>query len=185
MKKFTVVDLAEKIKSENEAFEKMTKAEKRVVIAKDCLLRIELEQIVPERNKFCRLAGEYEYSSKSIQETLNTTNKLVCSACAKGSLFMSYIGRVNKTNFTDIDNDNSKRDSDHKKLQEIFTLKQLSLIEYVFEGSQYIYSDNKDKNIIHDSSKMVAFRSKYEYNDELTLKAICENIIKNKGTFKL
>jgi hypothetical protein len=190
MKKLTVAELAKKINAENEVFKKMTKAEKRVVIAQDCLARIEIEQVVPEFNRFCDVKDSFERKNISIKETL-ATSEVVCSACAKGSLFMSYIGRVNNFTFSDINNDNYKKDAEHIKLLKLFTLKQLALIETVFEGSQYIYSSFTGVSYDFDEVKVKKFRNKHYDSDIKTdkatqlLTAICENIIKNNGTFVL
>ena len=111
MKKLTIIDLGKRIEAENAKFETLSKAEKRVVIAQDCLIRIDLEQIEVKSNKFCSIPVEYHKTDINIKNVLNTTTTQVCKACAKGSLFMSYIGRVNKLTFVDIENENSIRDT--------------------------------------------------------------------------
>ena len=193
---FTVQHLSDKIDAENEAFEKMTKAEKRVVIAQDCLLRIGFNQIIPTEATFCTLNSEFDDSDKSVKAILNSTSKSVCRACAKGGLFMSYLGRVNNMNFDEIEPSNNCNNSSHKKLLEIFTIRQLSLIEFAYEGKQYIHYSKNNKEMEFDYRKIRKFRNKIKElwydcdNDDLTfenmlLVEICNIIIKNKGTFKL
>ncbi len=190
MKKITLKALAKKIELENAAFEKMTQAEKRVVIAKDCLARIEIKQIVPNFQRFCRINSLYDAENISIKETINTVNKEICTACAKGSLFMSYVGRVNNYQFSEIDGGNGVDDSEHVKLLELFSLEQLALIETVFEGDQYIHKDETHEYIRLDFEKIKAFRIEHnnvfeESKSTQLLIAICENMIANNGTFIL
>jgi hypothetical protein len=111
------------------------------------------------------------------QEKVNTKT---CEVCAKGGLFVSYIGRVN--NFSDDCLGNDESNEAHKKLLEVFTLRQLAIIEYAFEGTQYIYS----VNIPYDLEKKLHkfYDENYDDDDKRLIK-ICENIIKNKGTFKI
>jgi hypothetical protein len=188
MENFTIVDLGKKIEAENAEFEKMSKAEKRVVIAKDCLVRIKLEQINPSKGRFCSLIDDYAYSHLNIKTVLNSESTNLCSACAKGSLFLSYVGRVNNITFNQIQGFNGLGDSDHKKLLEIFTARQLSLIEIAFEGHQYISYDTNNHYIDFSEGiiyKIEKFREKHNYNAESILIDICNNIITNKGTFKM
>lgn len=187
--KFTVSSLAEKIKADNERFEKATKAQKRVIIAQDCLDRISLAQIQPKFGSFCSLkVRKPEYTS--LKAVLDTEEKEVCSSCAKGSLFMSYLGRVNQFTIEDLNynSGNSGHDDAHYKLLEIFSREQLSLIEFFFEGEQYVYKEFRfNKSIIE------AYRERiiggYDHSTlegaNLMLIELCNNIIKNKGTFKL
>ncbi len=189
--KMTIIDLGKKIEAENAKFEKMSKNKKRVVVAKDCLDRIGLQQIEPYFERFCIINREFEHEDISVKETLNTNTGNICKACAKGSLFMSYVGRVNKVNFTEINGFNDEDDDEHIKLLEIFTLRQLAFIEYAFEGCQFIYRDEEGKAFQFNENKINEFRDKFEDSnlklDAATniLVAICENIIENKGTFKL
>lgn len=189
MGKLTVKSLAKRIEENNQIFENSTRTQKRVIIAQDCLDRIKLGQIEPSGGAFCNLSSDLEYSDESVKNLLNSSKRFICFACAKGSLFMSYIGRVNKTNFNQIESDNSINDRDHSKLLEIFSLRQLALIEYVFEGWQPILYDKQGNLIDFDESKVADFRfrvlRKKRNSQEALIKAICENIIQNKGTFKI
>jgi hypothetical protein len=179
--------LAKKIELENEKFEKATKAEKRVIVAQDCIERINIQQIIPESGCFLDFDSinemKTETTDKSFQKILNSsTINTTCQACAKGGLFMSFVGRVNKININDIECGNDLDDKEHKKLLQLFSQTQLALIEAAFEGAQYI---NAEISKYTDSSNKWSF-SKYidKYpNDKKRLIAICENIIENKGTF--
>lgn len=185
----TVSSLAEKIKADNEKFEKATNAQKRVMIAQDCLDRIRMAQIIPKFGSFCNLRiSKPEHTS--LKSVLDTEEQEVCSSCAKGSLFMAYLGRVNQftTNDLEYNSSNSGHDDAHLKLLEIFSKEQLSLIEFFFEGRQYIYKEYKfDKDIIDAYRERVigGYDHRTLEGANLMLTELCNNIIKNKGTFKL
>lgn len=186
-------NLKEKIDADNEAFDNMTNEEKRVVIAQDCLDRIDIGQIKPRKSRFlCTVYGGHFNNSSiadnSVKDVINNNNDFECRACAKGSLFLSYVGRVNKVNFGDIRDDNEVYDADHQKLLEIFSLRQLALIEYFFEGRQYIHVDEDGKDIHfsrEDDINVTALRNRLENDGRSILYYICNNIIKNEGTFIL
>jgi hypothetical protein len=115
------------------------------------------------------------------QEVTQTiVNTKTCEVCAKGGLFASYIGRVN--NFSNECLGNEEDNEAHKKLLEVFTLRQLAIIEYAFEGSQYINSVSIPNDM---QKKLEGFYDENFGDDDQRLIKICENIIKNKGTFKL
>lgn len=225
--KLTVGNLAERIARDNEKFAKARPATKRVIIAKDCLSRIRIGQIAPVTGSFCEVEygnfakkedneEDYEeiYAKTSIKDILNTTadNTVVCESCAKGSLLMTYLGRVNDFTFNDLEHASGNRQTDesHEKLLQIFSKEQLTLIETFFEGTQCIFHDvnlrrdeidayrneifNRPENVKvsewPEYAKDVDIDYTYDcsdYNDEIEGKIlmieICKNIILNKGTF--
>lgn len=181
MKQELVETLIKNIEVSNEVFNKATKAEKRIMIAKDCIARIEAELLFPNRGSLIK--------SEAMNVNKETLNSVECQVCAKGGLFASYVGRVN--NFDKrtsiVCGWNSPKDDFHIKLSEIFTYKQLSLIEFAFEGRKYLERDNKENAIIFDDKtyyEAESYRNRFETSNEC-LTAICENIIRNKGTFKI
>lgn len=178
------------IEAENENFEKATKSEKRVIIAKDCIIRIQSENICAAKSGFLSSSTEMNFRKLGGDLKSLINSKVQCTTCAKGGLFLSYIGRVNNFKVCNIENDNSSDGAEHKKLLEIFNINQLALIEIAFEGVQYLtkyYKGNKiiDVNISYDLIlKAKLFGDKYHDDSNKRLIAICKNIIKNKGTFK-
>jgi hypothetical protein len=164
--------LIKSIEKSNKIFNESTKAQKRVMIAQDCIDRLACKLLSANTGSFITYAG-----AEVNQERVNTIG---CEVCAKGGLFASYIGRVN--NFSDDCIGNDKDDLAHKKLLEVFTLRQLAIIEYAFEGTQYIYSVDIPYDL---EKKLEKFYDEIFYDDDKRLIKICENIIKNKGTFKL
>lgn len=207
IKLLSIEELNARIESDNKEFEAMSAKDKRITIAQDCLIRLDLQQVKAETNRFVDTDTIEEYLENNelsydtgVKEILGTA-KFKCTACAKGALFLSYVGRVNNYVAYDIVGGNSVYDSDHEKLSEIFPLKQLAVIEYAFEGAQYLDIDEKRKRIkienreaIDEWRKQFLIEKDYpedmdafdkDYRETDLLVAICENIIDNDGEFTI
>ena len=184
------------IENSNEAFALMSKPEKRVQIAKDVIVRIRLDNISAYPGDVVRIPKEIreEKAKQSLKKYLNSEN-VQCIACAKGALFCTFVGRVNEFLVGDANVENYVTDRIHQKLLDIFSLNQLALIETAFEGHKYLRAKVSPKEL----DKAYKFYNKYEdvfpsgFNLGVStvkesankrLIAICENIIRNKGTFK-
>jgi hypothetical protein len=213
--KKSIQQLADKIETENKLFNSLTANEKKVIIAQDCLIRIHAQQIIPYCGMFLNNSSDLRHIAQPIQSQLNTPEVGIhCEACAKGSLFLSYIGRVNQFNPSDLENGNHISDPQHQKLLEVFTEQELAYIEFAFEGEQYIKAPEKDygigeEPIIFTEEEKIKAKQFYvdyggehwgdprfdtfsiadnegsESETESRLIAICLNIIKNKGEFIL
>ncbi len=198
----TLDQLVARIEAGNEKFVKLSKAKQRVVIAQDCLDRMEIGHLKPKGGKFIddshlslivlgdakgNMRNVTEVASCSLKEKFNSMP--VCSACAKGSLLLSFVGRINHFDVNDLTfgNNNPTDDKSHAKLLEIFDLRQLALIEMAFEDSLYIHEtlEGKPLKFTKNTHKKASdFWYNYDYSTD-RMRAICENIIANKGTFKL
>ena len=185
--------LAEQIEADNELCKSMTEAEKRVVIAHDCIIRIHAEQFKPCRNKFFANLEDFksyddDSNTKSIKETINNSEIVpTCEVCAKGGLFLSIIGRVNNFTFGEVWGDNDIDSDEHAELLNFFSARQLALIELAFEGEQYIDYDEDGEPIDFSTkkeNKAIKFYDSYEKSNNRLI-AICENIINNNGEFVL
>lgn len=182
-------ELRNQIETDNEKFNAMTPAEKRVVIAQDCLIRLDIGQIRPSMSVFVNRVSllesiEVETDSKcySLKQYLNNQMP-TCVACAKGSLFLSYVGRVNDVTFGELSGGNSLQDRNHTKLLEIFSVEQLAAIECAFEGMQYIETDLIGNRIrLENIDGLYDFRDNFNNSRERMI-GICKNIIENNGTF--
>lgn len=169
--------LVASIEASNEEFSNMTPAQKRVAIAQDCIDRINLGQLRGNTGTVIDVGCEFDYED-SLKDLLSTkTKSFQCSVCAKGGLFMAYVGRVNQFTFNDLDYDNEPNSSEMEKLKEIFDWEQLSLIETAFEGKKYT-GDLSDEDV----AAAKKFYDRFS-QDTRRLKEICKNIVKNKGTF--
>jgi hypothetical protein len=199
----TIKELAEKIERENKAFNKMTKPQKRVKIAEDCLDRIYMSQIKPRSGSliqeqyingedFCSVAG----GDLSIKDTINDNeNPFSCQACAKGGLFLSYIGRVNSKNFGELTPDHTIYGPQMVALTKIFSIRQLELIEVFFEGiGRDYYEDLCPKistsmgfpqTLLKKIGGIVGVGYEILLNDLEKMIFICENLIENRGKFKI
>lgn len=164
------------IEKTNKEFEAASKAEKRVMIAKDTIEKIKLNNLSAFKGQFIR----NEFGSRNPFESFKDyTNENLCKVCAKGALFCSFVGRVNEVTLGEIRGGNSIDNLEHKKLLSIFTKIQLDLIETAFEGVSYLNICKNEDLLINAE----AYLNKYPDNDKRLI-VICENIIKNKGTFK-
>lgn len=162
-----------RIEKTNELFNNSTPEQKRVMIAQDVIDRIKAQLLQPIAHRIIRMP-EYARVNK---ENVNT---LTCEVCAKGGLFAAYVGRVNNFDSSTLIINNEHNEA-HEKLLELFTLEQLAIIEFAFEGKQYIYSVKLSFSLC---SALRMFYDNY-FTSEERLIAICENIIKNNGDFVL
>ncbi len=155
MNKKKQLALAEKIEADNAIFEQADNAGKRMIIAQDCIERIKMKQLKTYPSCFLEDLGvsKSKTNEVSIKTLLNTDAKFTCKGCAKGGLFLSYVGRVNKCNLKDVHYGNGIESPDHQKLLEIFEAEQLSLIEYAFEGMQHITKYESSYIIFTDSTE--------------------------------
>ena len=162
-----------RIEETNEVFNNSTPEQKRVMIAQDVIDRINVKLLTANQGRIIYLP---EYGNVN-KENVNSIN---CEVCAKGGLFAAYVGRVNNFDETCYIS-NSLVNPAHEKLLEIFTIEQLAIIEFAFEGSLHIHSVDVDDHLY---ISLKDFYYQYE-NDDERLIAICENIIKNNGDFVL
>jgi hypothetical protein len=169
----------------NEEFKKATKAQKRVMIAKDVLAQIKAKRYFAESGCWVQpnIKAACEKNLKdedSVQELFAKKKIKSCNVCALGGLFMSCINLNNNTTVEDLKKefyigdfvyDDSKISNG---LNRIFTQKQLMLIETYFEGSQGYFKGDNEKTLVFLES----------YDDDERLEMIMQNIIDNNGTFK-
>ena len=178
------------IENSNKEFEAMTNVQKRVQIAKDCIARIKCGQLQPSTGRLYDFEDNDKDSySNNIKDFINT-KETICQTCAKGGLFMSYIGRVNSLDFSDISRDHKLNGTEMQKLQEIFTARQLDLIELVFEGVDNGWSGYLTPRITptKDFSESIMTKvgdlyNKYPVHEDRVL-YVLNNIIDNGGLFK-
>lgn len=135
-----------------EEYKKMTKAQKRVAIAKDIIASINSEKYIAYASSYIRKVVEidgksvdvrYDYlddkviEELDIQETLPRMEK--CEVCAMGACILSLTKYENKLTFADIGPEISEfSETTDKLLKGVFTPEQLAMIEIMFEG---YYSD--------------------------------------------
>jgi hypothetical protein len=185
-----------KIDKLNEEFKKATKAQKRVMIAKDVLAQIKAERYFPKRGEWARPLWSDDQKSIDIKLDPNSSIKDAfkskainsCKVCALGGLFMSCTNLNNNTTVGDMKteyyigefvNDDVKISNG---LNRIFTQKQLMLIETYFEGGEGYFKSYSHHFSYSDEKLLVIFFKSFD--DDERLKMIMQNIIDNNGTFK-
>lgn len=179
--------LIKNLEKRNEWFNSLSKKEKRIEICKDLIKQLKAK-------KFQALTGSYFSADSdeklrkddSLQELIEN-GTLHCEGCHKAGLFYSAIRLRNKVTVKGYDvkdcsldyyNDNTRI---VRSLADIFTRKQLDLMEVAFE---YDMNMNCENLVRKNRIKAADFGRMYE-NDDDRMIAICKNIIKNEGLFKL
>ena len=159
---------------------KLTKAQMRVIVAKDALLQLQLEKYQPKCGVYIDddLKREIQYlpsqgkanREDSVQPYLNNLNN--CQVCAKGAIFLSSVRAFNDVTVGNF------YEGAMNKAYSIFGENNLDRIECAFEQWKLKNSSNNNKN-----TKLNKFIDKYPHTNK-RLEAILKNIIKNKGIFK-
>ena len=178
-----------KINKLNAEFKKATKAQKRVMIAQDVLAQLKTKRYVAESG--CWVQANYNSTATwadikytdSVQELFAEKTIESCNVCALGGLFMSCTNLNNNTLLEELDDVSEdlgnlidEEEQLSNKLNKIFSVKQLKLIEVYFEGNDGYFYENRE----YDTVK--AFYIKYP-SDKKRLQLIMENIVENEGTF--
>lgn len=182
----------------NEVFAKLSKPEKRVMIAKDVLKMLKEERITATSGVCCQVKQSGIFQKEITKLTDEDGNGLIelskpfkhvdCRVCAIGALFVSGLNVFNQfeVDANEIEDD----DYSHEKyrtnfdinddafcdvIDRYFSEEQLQLIEVFFEGNNGLY-----KNYNYDD---VAISFKNNHKPEIRMILIMQNIIANKGTF--
>jgi len=196
------------IKADNAAFEKLSPARKRVAIARDVLAQIGNRLVVTQGTYFesddLTKARKRRGVTKQteIRELLNTVES--CNVCAKGALFICNIDKVNKLKIADLTGDSTQYGQIYggditDYLERLFDERQLKLIESAFEVTdmsedsadvdEYDFETSEDIEAAIEFGRLFQTEPENSYDDVETdavslLRAIMENIIVNKGTFR-
>lgn len=150
-------------------FEELTKAEQRVVIAKDLIARLKANEFIAKSNTYLRspeLRGTIE-NTKELRDVLSGT---VCTGCEIGGLFLCAVDRFNALKLRDAGDLIGKSFSGNNYrmeayLQQWFPAQTLAAVERAFEGW----------------GRWEKWAEKR--TPEQRMRQISQNIIKNKGKF--
>lgn len=194
MKKNTRNSIRTQIIKSNTRFQNATKAEKRVLIAKDVLARLETGQYKAKAGTYWRTRGvetrKLIWGAENVEGFSRNTEGLQsyivngdikCTCCALGGMITSCIAKENDFFLADanfLSEVGFSGTNVRKRLLRFFSEKQLCQIESYFEGycNSDIYGEKRDE-------RAVAFN--YDNpNDKARLVKIMQNIVDNKGTFK-
>lgn len=163
-------------------FSKLSKANKRIELAKDVITQVKAKKYIATQMTYFdgyEIAEEARIlGSKDTDQLNKVLPKITCECCAKGALLMAGITKINHCSLFDIEQNSGNDDYILDKLKDIFISSQLHLIETAFEGR--IINDSDSYN---DDEKAKNLYLKYKHSDTRLI-GIMNNIIKNSGTFK-
>lgn len=147
-------------------FDSMTKAERRVMVAKDVLALIDLGALKTNLSGYLIIRGDV---SKTVSTLLAQTNS--CQICAIGAAYVASVLRFNQKigNKSHMNTDGGEM---CEEMSEIFTGKQLALMEEAYELDYY--GDHL--------SGAYKFGNDHG-NKEDRLIAIWQNVLDHNGTF--
>lgn len=168
----SIIDL---INESNLEFKDMDKFQKRVAIAKDVILQIELKKYKPKFGTYVEFHKKGEELPLTISNFKNDNVK--CEVCAIGSMFVSSITSADHTHKKMFTDDSMRMIS---SMSDIFNLKELRLLEYLFEGSDIDGKFTKEGATFHKTIRK--FRHGQRGATE-RLTNIMQNIINNNGKF--
>jgi hypothetical protein len=184
----------------NKEFNSLSDAEKRVAIAKDVLAQIKKEVIIPQRSTYLKLNNWRNF--EETEQVNKHINKVECTCCALGSMFLSHIKYNNHCTVEDLLGFDSDRIVE-KGLEQYFDSGQLVLMETAFERWEQNYNEDYDEGILQIEDGIFhgwtlkslglteddldkAGRLYDDIDDDTErLTLIMKNLIKNKGEFKL
>lgn len=188
------------VKKDNLAFEKMSPAEKRVQIARDCLQQLASKRLVATQGSWLTGVNDISlFSNKDVKKDLELQQVLLkqkkCEACALGGMFMCAVERADKLKLSKIvstkgfyysDSDQYENCSIEQSdvfsyMRKFFSKDQLELIEFTFEhgnGACYLNNDKASAAI------EFSYKANLSGDSQTLMKLIMENIVVNKGTFK-
>ena len=176
-----------KIQKRNADFAKLSKAEKRVAIAKDVLAQIAAGKYVAEAGVYVetQIPVTQQDSDKQVCDLIEGKE---CHVCALGSVFVSAVKFADKLTVGDVEEFPYVYDEDDPVnlnpfqsgyLTQFFSRGQLGLMECCFErGPAGDFSGAVD-----DMELPEQWGSSFE-DDRDRLVAIMENVVRNGGTFK-
>ena len=179
-----------KIEKANQAFKSATKAQKRVMIAKDALAQITQGRIKVSSGIYfdANINIEGLPSYFQLREIFHR-EEFSCKCCALGALMVSCTRYNNKVlvmdrkDFTDLGGRILLGKKLRNEFDSIFSYSQMALIEFAFEDSDNspisCYGENISKKV-----KEKVFNFVKNLRPRAKLIKILKNIIKNNGTFK-
>ncbi len=182
-----------------------TKAERRIIILKDAITQIKLQNIRANPGEVIDLPWSLmssEFDGKDAKPILanffkNNNKKEYCSACARGSLLLCTVHKENEfilDDFHACGGSYYKGSTTDTRLAKLFSEQQIALMEAAFEVGDYVnlddedyidysYAMNEEFLGIKLVTKAVDFGRKYEDPNKRLL-AIFANAARNNGIFK-
>lgn len=186
----TIVKKIKKIatKAPVKPFSRMSKAEKRVAIAKDVIKHIKAAKFKATKGTYLD-AGDVYRSGEELQKII--LDAPTCKVCAIGAVFAADV--IKRDNFILTDTCTKCIDSDEMKAKtSYFSKDTLHTMEVAFEkkiitdgvcGEGKYTAQGYRISYTELGKRAIAFGKNYRKSQD-RLMAIMQNIIKNKGEFK-
>ena len=168
---------------------RLTNPEKRVLIAKDVIKLIKADKIIIKRGRYFYTGLTPTYKGKQLKDILPKIKK--CEVCALGGLFYSYVSKYNnyEINYDGLRYIDEMDDEMRDLLKDIFSVKQLRLIECAFEMIDVENACKSEgyswKTIQRAKDYREYYDLQFKKDDDQALIHIMKNIISNKGVFKV
>lgn len=180
-----IKELSEKIKRRNRDFAKLTKPQQRVAIARDVIAALNAKKIIAKNRVYIQNAILDNLIHKNPDEQVCNLMEQVpsCNVCVKGALFVAAVKRKDKLQAKDMLFDDEPwitRLEDEESISKylgtdnLFSKAQLTMIEDQFEKDTIVDWENENFRIWRGDIQTADGR----------MRAIMQNIIKNKGTFR-
>lgn len=161
-------------------FSKLTKAQKRVAIAKDAIKQIREKRMRVAHGEYIIFCGMEPIRQGNV-DVVALSKKRPCKVCQIGQAIVSGIRLFNTcTTRSDISPDSAR-----EMVTTWFNAKNASLMEVAFEGYTYAGPCGIGPRLIDDfeRAKAISFHRKHKSHSTRSI-AIWKNIILNNGTFK-
>lgn len=158
-------------------------------IARDILANLHLYNFqmgTYVQETYCELVDDAPEAS--VKDQIGIVRE-TCHVCALGGMLLSFIGFYNKVDVIDLFHSYQRKRIDYNKamkliknrLSEAFSRSQMILIEQAFEGRV----EGSTFGNVKKNERAIKFfdRTSYFFKDHEVIKAIMENIVKNRGFF--
>lgn len=167
-------------------FNKLTKNQQRVSIARDVIKMLKNKKIKAGSIYFDALKIDpIEFANFPHKDVHLVVDSTQCQVCALGGMLTATVMKVDGMKFNYPFQPDISRDEVIKKLKNYFSIKQLDLIESAFECHAKGSFQKTDRYYSHVSTwvKAVDFGNKFKSKTK-RMRMIMENIIHNNGEFK-
>jgi hypothetical protein len=176
----------------NAAFKKASRAEKRVMVAKDVIARLKTKQYRATEGRWVeptmRNFIPYDARELSLQKQIVEESEK-CACCGIGAVTLSCIVFNNNATLGDLTDHKldfdvmENTEGDKFGLKKIFSPRQLALIEIAFENGEGYYQ-LEDRGRLFTKAEFNKLSAQYKgYQPTTKLIAIMKNIVENNGEF--
>jgi len=159
--------VAKVVKSSKKSYDKMSKNERKVAIAKDVIANLHVLKIRSDYG-YVVTDNDNDYDVGSLlsfgitPKQIAQKAKVECSVCARGAMMLCKIDKFNNFDFGGVESIGCiNQENTFEALQDAFSDDELCEIEYAFEDNWSDIDSDNDR-----------------------LRAIMQNIIDHKGDFK-